>query len=267
MSAAETYAEGDTFAAGERALLLDGKGRRYLLTLRAGARFHTHRGFIELDSVIGSPPGVRLDSSAGAPFVAMRPSLTDFVLKMPRGAQVVYPKDIGAIVIGADVGPGMRVLEAGTGSGALTIGLLRAVGDRGSVVTYEMRPEFQERARANIESFFGRLPANLDMREGDLAGADVGASVDRIVLDMPEPWRMIPIALRVLRPGGIFCSYVPTVPQISQVSEALRDAGFIEVSTTETLVRSWHVEGQSVRPDHRMVAHTGFITTARFLGA
>jgi tRNA (adenine57-N1/adenine58-N1)-methyltransferase len=158
-------------------------------------------------------------------------------------------------------------LEAGTGSGALTLGLLRAVGDRGRVISYEARDDFAERARANIEAFLGKLPDSLDLRRGDVTLADLEEDVDRVVLDLPEPWRVIPVALRALRPGGVFCSYVPTVLQVSQASEALRAAGFIDVVTSETLVRTWHVEGQSVRPDHRMVAHTGFVTTARYLGS
>lgn len=256
-----------TFEPGERVLLLDRRGRRYLVTLKAGGQFHTHAGYLEHDLLIGAPEGVRVYSSTGTPFVAVRPSLTDFVLKMPRGAQVVYPKDIAAILVGADIYPGATVLEAGTGSGALCLGLLRAVGERGRVITYEMRQDFGERARANIEAFLGKLPDGLEMRFGDVtAGLPAGEVVDRIVLDLPEPWRVVPVALRALRPGGIFCSYVPTVVQVGQVTEELRRAGFIDIATTETLVRSWHVEGQSIRPDHRMVAHTGFITTARFLG-
>jgi tRNA (adenine57-N1/adenine58-N1)-methyltransferase len=254
------------FEAGERARFIDRKGRRYLVTLRAGIQFHTHDGYIEHDTVIGSSEGARVFSSTGMPFVVVRPSLTDFVLKMPRGAQVVYPKDIAAIVMNADVFPGAVVLEAGTGSGALTLGLLRAVGDRGRVITYEVRQDFAERARANIESFLGKIPDALDMRHGDVTEAEQPDGVDRIVLDLPEPWRVVPRALELLKPGGVFCSYVPTVPQISQTTDALRAAGFIDVVTTETLVRPWHVEGQSVRPDHRMVAHTGFITTGRYLG-
>lgn len=255
------------FEVGERALFIDRKGRRYLVTLKAGSQFHTHDGFVEHEAVIGSPEGARVFSSTGVPFVVVRPSLTDFVLKMPRGAQVIYPKDIATIVMSADIFPGATVLEAGTGSGALTLGLLRAVGDQGHVITYEARQDFAERARANIESFLGKIPDALDMRHGDVTEPGPADSVDRVVLDLPEPWRVIPRALEILKPGGVFCSYVPTVPQISQTTEALRAAGFIDLATTETLVRPWHVEGQSVRPDHRMVAHTGFITTGRFLGA
>ncbi|MCA1830828.1 MAG: tRNA (adenine-N1)-methyltransferase [Actinomycetota bacterium] len=253
------------FAAGERALFLDRKGRRYLVQLRAGAQFHTHSGFIDHDAVIGGAEGSRVVTSGGSAFTVVRPTLVDFILKMPRGAQVVYPKDVGAIVITADVHPGATVLEAGTGSGALTLGMLRAVGDAGRVITYEVRQEFADRARANIEAFFGKLPDALDMRFGDVTMADLGEPVDRIVLDLPEPWTVVEVARRWLRPGGIFCCYLPTVLQVGQATEALRTAGFIDIATTETLVRTWHVEGQSIRPDHRMVAHTGFITTARLL--
>ncbi|MGZ4142907.1 MAG: tRNA (adenine-N1)-methyltransferase [Actinomycetota bacterium] len=254
------------FDAGERALFIDRKGRRYLVTLRAGLQFHTHDGFVEHDTVIGSSEGARVFSSTGIPFVVVRPSLTDFILKMPRGAQVIYPKDIATIVMSGDVFPGAVVLEAGTGSGALTLGLLRAVGETGRVISYEARQDFAERARANIESFLGKIPDTLDLRHGDVTEEVLGEDVDRIVLDLPEPWRVIPIALEALRPGGMFCSYVPTVFQVSETTEALRAAGFIDIATTETLVRPWHVEGRSVRPDHRMVAHTGFVTVARFLG-
>lgn len=254
------------FEAGERALLLDRKGRRYLITLRIGGEFHTHRGFLRHDELLGRPEGTSIESSGGATFVAVRPSLTDFVLKMPRGAQVVYPKDIATILVAADIAPGSVVLEAGTGSGALTIALVRAVGEHGRVISYEAREDHQQRARANIEAFLGKVPDTLELRLGDVTVGVDDTGIDRVVLDLPEPWRVIETAQRASRPGALFCSYVPTVPQVAQTAEALRGAGFIDVSTTETLVRSWRVEGMSVRPDHRMVAHTGFITIARFLG-
>src|SRR5438874_12502875 len=193
------------FDAGERALFIDRKGRRYLVTLKAGLQFHTHDGYVEPDTVIGSPEGARVFSSTGVPFVVVRPSLTDFVLKMPRGAQVIYPKDIAAIVMSADVFPGAVVLEAGTGSGALTLGLLRAVGDHGRVVTYEARQDFAERARANIESFLGKIPDALDMRLGDVTEPGPIDSVDPIVLDPPEPWRARPRALEIPQPRGGPC--------------------------------------------------------------
>lgn len=253
------------FDAGERVLLLDDKDRRYLLTLKAGAQFHTHKGYLSHDDIIGGTAGTKVKTTSGAAFIVVRPSLTDFILKMPRGAQVVYPKDIAQILMNADIFPGAEVLEAGSGSGALTLGLLRATGPSGRVVTVERRDDFHEKARDNIAAFMGGLPANLDMRIGDVTEVDPGP-VDRIVLDLPEPWRVVPVAKAHLRPGGIFCSYVPSIVQVSQTCEALAAAGgFTEVTTTETLVRSWHVEGVAVRPDHRMVAHTGFVTTARML--
>jgi tRNA (adenine57-N1/adenine58-N1)-methyltransferase catalytic subunit len=253
------------FEAGERALLMDKRGRRYLITLRAGDQFHFHHGYVQHDALIGSHEGVRVYASTGTPLIAFRPSLAEFVLKMPRGAQVIYPKDIALILVYADIYPGATVLEAGTGSGALTLGLSRAVGEHGRVISYEMREDFAERARANIESFLGKVPDHIELRSGDVLDPEPEDAFDRIVLDLPEPWHAMPMARRRLRAGGIFCSYVPTVLQVQQTAEALRSEGFTDVETFEALVRHWHVEGKSVRPDHRMVAHTGFITTARLL--
>ena len=255
------------FESGERVLMVDRKGRRYLITLRAGEKFHFHQGWVEHDTIIGKPEGLRLTASTGAPLVAFRPSLAEFTLKMPRGAQVVYPKDVGVILVEADIYPGATVLEAGTGSGALTLALVRAVGESGRVISYEARDDFAARARSNIESFLGKIPDSLDLRTGDVTQAALDAGgIDRVVLDLPEPWTVIPRALEAMRPGAIFCSYVPTTTQVAQTTEALRAAGLGEIMTREVLVRTWHVEGASVRPDHRMVAHTGFVTTARFLG-
>ena len=254
------------FESGERALLVDRRGRRYLITLRAGEKFHFHQGWLDHDAIIGSPEGVKLSASSGAPLIAYRPSLADFILKMPRGAQVIYPKDVGYILVEADIYPGATVLEAGTGSGALTLALTRAVGERGHVISYEVRDDFASRARTNIESFLGKIPDQLELRRGDVTEADVAdGSIDRVVLDLPEPWGVLARALRAMRPGAIFCSYVPTTTQVAQTTEALRGAGLGEIATRETLVRGWHVDGQSVRPEHRMVGHTGFVTTARFL--
>jgi len=254
------------FESGERALLVDRRGRRYLITLKAGERFHFHQGFVDHDAIIGSAEGIKLAASSGASLIAYRPSLADFILKMPRGAQVIYPKDVGYIIVEADVYPGATVLEAGTGSGALTLALVRAVGERGKVISYETRDDFAARARSNIESFLGKIPDSLDLRVGDVTTAELDEPVDRVVLDLPEPWTILPRAIESMRPGAVFCSYVPTTTQISQTTEALRAAGFGEIATREVLVRGWHVEGQSVRPEHRMVGHTGFVTTARFLG-
>lgn len=251
------------FEAGDKVLLVDSRGRRYLFTLKAGGAFHFHRGIVDHDLILGRPDGSVVRSTGGEKVVAVRPTLSDFVLKMPRGAQVVYPKDIGAILVAGDIHPGATVLEAGAGSGALTIALLRAVGREGRVVTYEVREDFASVARANVESFLGKVE-NLEIK---LASAYEGLAereVDRIVLDLPEPWRVVAHAAIALRPGGIFVTYLPTILQAHQLTETLReDKGWMGVYTSETLVRTWHLEGRSVRPDHRMVAHTGFITVAR----
>jgi tRNA (adenine57-N1/adenine58-N1)-methyltransferase len=253
------------FEPGERALLVDRRGRRYLVTLRPGERFHTHQGFVDHEALIGQPEGVRVATSSGAPLVAFRPTLADFVLKMPRGAQVVYPKDLGLILVEADIYPGATVLEAGTGSGALTLALVRAVGERGRVVSVEIREDFAGRARANVEAFLGKIPETLDLRVGDVRDVVLEAPVDRVVLDLPEPWAVLGSVVALMRPGAILCSYVPTTTQVASTVEALRAAGFAEVSTREVLVRSWHVEGPAVRPEHRMVGHTGFLTVGRLL--
>jgi tRNA (adenine57-N1/adenine58-N1)-methyltransferase len=194
--------------------------------------------------------------------LVFRPTLEEFILKMTRGAQVVYPKDVGAILIAADIYPGATVVEAGAGSGALTIGLLRAVGPAGRVVSYEVREDFAGTARANVEAFLGKAE-NWDLRMGSVYEPIEEKDVDRIVLDVPEPWRAVSPAADAIRSGGILLSYLPTVPQIQQLTEALRDERWTGVRTTETLVRPWKVDGASVRPEHRMVAHTGFVTTAR----
>jgi len=203
-------------------------------------------------------------TTLGTKLIAVRPTLAEYVLKMPRGAQVIYPKDIGAILIEADVGPGTHVLEAGTGSAALTIALCRATGPEGRVVSYEARADFHERAASNVEAFFGKLPAWLDLRLSDVrAVSTTGERFDRVLLDLPEPWAILQEIGAVLSAGGILCTYLPTTNQVQQAVLALRDAGYEEVQTIEVLVRSWHVTEQSVRPDHRMVAHTGFITVGR----
>ncbi len=253
------------FEPGERALLIDGRGRRYMVSrLVPGESFHSHAGAVPHDLILGSVEGVRVHSTGGMGFVCFRPRLADFVLKMPRAAQVVYPKDLGAILVEADVFPGVRVLEAGTGSGALTIALTRAVGDRGTVVSYELRPEFHDRAAKNVETYFGVPPGWLDLRHGDLRDvAGHAERFDRVILDMPEPWHVLDAVVTVLEPGGVICTYVPTTIQVQTITLALQRHGFGQVQTFEVLRRNWYVTERSVRPDHRMVAHTGFITVAR----
>jgi tRNA (adenine57-N1/adenine58-N1)-methyltransferase len=253
------------FRAGERALLVDTKGRRYLVTLEAGGEFHSHRGPVAYDDLIGQPEGTVVRSSAGSKYTAVRPTLSEFVLKMPRGAQVIYPKDLGPILMLADIFPGARVLESGVGSGALSMTLLRAGAD---IVGYELRPDFAARATANVTSFLGEeVLDRYRVEVRDSYGGIEETDLDRVVLDLPEPWQVVKHAERALRPGGLMVSYTPTILQASQLREALGESAFGMAETIEVLLRSWHIEGQSVRPDHRMVAHTGFLTSARLLGS
>jgi tRNA (adenine57-N1/adenine58-N1)-methyltransferase catalytic subunit len=253
------------FRPGERVLLVDAKARRYLVTLVEGATFSTHAGSLPHDALIGQEEGVLLRTTHGARLRAVRPTLSDYILKMPRGAQVVYPKDIGPILVLADVFPGARVLEAGVGSGALSMALLRAVGAGGAVLGYEIREDFAAKARRNVESFLGPgQPYTVEIRDV-YEGIDSPEPLDRIILDLPEPWRVVKHAEAALRPGGILLSYLPTVGQVARFREELAGSAFGMAETLEVLQRSWHVEGQSVRPDHRMVAHTGFLTAARLL--
>jgi tRNA (adenine57-N1/adenine58-N1)-methyltransferase len=255
------------FEPGERVLLIDQRDRRYLVRLRAGETWHSHGGGVPHDLLIGSPEGTVVHSATGMAFRAFRPRMADFVLKMPRGAQVVYPKDVGAILVEADVFPGAHVLEAGTGSGSLTMALCRATGPEGRVVSYELRPEFQAKAAQNVETFLGKLPPWLELREGDVRDvAATGERFDRAVLDLPEPWAVLDALDVVLEPGGIVCGYLPTTVQVQQFVLALERGGHEHLETFEVLHRSWHVTERSVRPDHRMVAHTGFVTVARRVG-
>jgi tRNA (adenine57-N1/adenine58-N1)-methyltransferase len=242
-------------------LLVDPKDRRYLITLRTGASFHTHVGIVDHDDLIGASEGSTILGSTGRRFLVLRPTLSDAVLKMPRGAQVIYPKDLGAIMIEADIAPGLRVLEAGVGSGALSMALLRAGAE---VVGYELREDFAERARANVSAMVGDdAPYRVELRDVYEGIGDHG--LDRILLDLPEPWRVLPHAREALRPGGILCAYLPSINQTAQLRTAMDDLGFGLASTLEVFHRTWHIEDRSVRPDHRMVGHTGFITTARVL--
>jgi len=249
---------------GEKVLLIDQRERTYLFSLEAGATYHTHAGTLAHDDLIGQQEGTRVVTARGMVLVAFRPRFADYVLKMPRGAQVVYPKDLGPIVVYADVFPGAHVLEAGTGSGAVTIALCRAVGELGRVVSYELRPEHRERAQENVESFFGKVPDRLELRDGDVA--DAGSRderFDRVVLDLAEPWTPLEEIRPALEPGAVLCAYLPTTMQVQQLVLALPDAGFLHIETFEVLKRGWHVTARSVRPDHRMVGHTGFLTVAR----
>ena len=250
---------------GEPVLLIDRKSRRYLFDLAVGAEFHTHAGVLSHDEIIGSHEGASLRSSRGAVFLAVRPTLGDAVLKMPRGAQVIYPKDIGAILMRADIFAGARLLEAGVGSGALSMALLRAGAE---VVGYELREDFCARARANVARFCG--PEALDRYHTELRDVYDGideTGLDRVVLDLAEPWRAVGPATSALRPGGILLAYTPSAIQVSRLREALDDSPFGLHDTVEVIQRGWHVDGAAVRPNHRMVAHTGFLTTSRLLAS
>jgi tRNA (adenine57-N1/adenine58-N1)-methyltransferase len=255
---------GRRFAAGDHVLLVDSRRRRHLVTLAAGGRFHTHAGIVEHDALLGAPEGVTVRTSRGSRLVALRPTLAEYVLEMKRGAQVIYPKDLGPILVLADVFPGARVLESGIGSGALTMALLRAIGPTGSVAGYELRADFAERAVENVHGFLGpEVPLRVEVRDA-YEGIDE-SGLDRVVLDLPEPWRVVKHAETALRPGGILVAYLPTILQVGRLREALDASAFGMVESLEVLQRGWHVEGQSIRPDHRMVAHTGFLTHARLL--
>ncbi len=252
---------------GDQVQLTDPKGRKHLVTLVCGQSFHTHRGSLAHDDLIGQPDGSVVRSSGGTPYVALRPLLADFTLSMGRGAAVIYPKDAGQIVAFADMYPGARVLEAGAGSGALSCWLLRAIGDEGRLVSYERRPDFADVARKNVEKFFGGPPPSWQLIVGDLTEATgAGEVFDRVVLDMLAPWEYAGAAARLLVPGGLICCYVATTTQLSRIAEALRGQGsFDEPTAWESLIRGWHVDGLAVRPEHRMIGHTGFVITARRL--
>jgi tRNA (adenine57-N1/adenine58-N1)-methyltransferase catalytic subunit len=256
------------FLVGDRVQLTDPKGRLHTVVLEPGKLFHTHRGAIAHDDLIGAPEGSVVHSTANTGYLAFRPLLADFVLSMPRGAQVIYPKDAAQIVGFGDIGPGMRVLEAGAGSGALTCSLLRAVGEHGRVTSYERREDFADVARANVGAFFGGIPATWSLRLGDLDQHPAEEGVDRVVLDMLEPWAVLPTVAAALRPGGVLVGYVATTTQLSTYVEALRAQGvWTEPHAWESLLRPWHAVGLAVRPEHRMVAHTAFLVTARRLAA
>ncbi|NQY56879.1 MAG: tRNA (adenine-N1)-methyltransferase [Ilumatobacteraceae bacterium] len=253
------------FAYGDRVLLLDQKRRRYLIELADDGEFHSHAGLIAHEDLVGATPGVVVRSTKGAEYTALRPTLEDYVLEMPRGAQVIYPKDLGPICILADIGPGCRVFESGVGSGALSTTMLRYGAD---VVGYELREDFANRARKNVEGFLGdAAAARYRVRIADsYEGIDVqDGPFDRGVLDLPEPWRVIPHLEAALAPGAIAVAYTPSITQAQQARDAMKGK-WIDARTIEVLHRSWHIDGASVRPDHRMVAHTGFLSVARFLG-
>jgi tRNA (adenine57-N1/adenine58-N1)-methyltransferase len=255
---------------GEWVRLVDSKGRKHNFALEPGKRFFSNKGHLDHDELIGREEGFTVTSSKGGEYLVFRPLLNEFVVSMPRGAAVVYPKDAAQIVAMADVFPGARVVEAGVGSGALTCSLLRAVGPTGHVSSYERREEFAEVARRNVTQFFGAQHPAWTLTVGDLAEAlpasEVDRHVDRVVLDMLAPWECVDAVAEALRPGGIVCAYVATTTQLGRTVETVRShGGFTEPQPWETLVRDWHVEGLAVRPSHKMNGHTGFLVTARRL--
>ncbi|MGP9501258.1 tRNA (adenine-N1)-methyltransferase [Specibacter sp. AOP5-B1-6] len=258
------------FRAGERVQLTDERGRMNTITLTPGTAYHTHKGFLNHDLLIGSPEGSMVESNVGQQYQALRPLLSDFVLSMPRGAAVVYPKDAGQIITMGDIYPGARVVEAGVGSGALSISLLRAVGDSGYLHSFERREEFADIARGNVETIFGGPHPAWKISLGDfqdqVVEQEAPGSIDRVVLDMLAPWECLDAVATVLAPGGVWINYVATVTQLSRTAEAIRaDGRFTEPDAWESMVRGWHLEGLAVRPDHRMVAHTGFLMVTRRL--
>ena len=252
------------FAAGDRIQLTDPKGKLYSFTITPGKEWHTHKGWIVHDELIGLPEGSVVSTTAGLKFTAFIPLLSDYVLSMPRGATIVYPKDAAMIVGVADVYPGAHVLEAGVGSGALSLSLLRAVGPGGSLDSFERREDFAEIARSNVENYFGSLPEHWSLTVGSVQEIDDKKIYDRVILDMLAPWECVEMAAKVLRPGGVFLAYVATTTQLSATAEALKSAGhFTEPESSETIVRGWHHEGLAVRPQQRMIGHTGFLIQSR----
>ncbi|WP_166350504.1 tRNA (adenine-N1)-methyltransferase [Phytoactinopolyspora limicola] len=266
MATTETARRSGPFRAGDQVQLTDPKGRHHTITLDPGREFHTHKGSFKHDELIGAPEGSVVVSTGGTTYLALRPLLADYVLSMPRGATVIYPKDAAQIIAMADIFPGARVVEAGAGSGALAMSLLRAVGEHGHVHSYERRADFAQIATENVERFFGFSPHTWRLTVGDLAEAVDDTDVDRVILDMLAPWECVDAVASAMVPGGVVCCYVATTTQLSKIVETLREhGGFTEPESSETLLRGWHVEGLAVRPNHRMIGHTGFLVTARRL--
>ena len=255
------------FHYGDRVQLTDAKGKLHTITLKEAGEWHTHKGWLIHDQIVGLPEGSVVETTAGLKFLAFRPLLADYVLSMPRGATIVYPKDAAMIVGTADIAPGSRVLEAGVGSGALTITLLRAVGPSGSVDSFERRDDFAQIATKNVTEYFRGVPENWSLSVGSLQDeVDREKKYDRIVLDMLAPWECVEMAQEVLDPGGVLLAYVATTTQLSEMAETIKNSAcFTEPESTETIIRGWHHEGLAVRPQHRMIGHTGFLIIARRL--
>ena len=253
-----------SFQYGDRVQLTDAKGKLYSITLTQGSEWHTHKGMLKHDALIGLPEGSIVATNQDLKFQAFRPLLADYVLSMPRGATIIYPKDAAMILGIADIKPGARVLEAGVGSGALSIHLLRAIGAKGVLHSVEMREDFAEISEKNVSSYFGAIPPNWNLTIGALQDQTYEADFDRVLLDMLTPWECLDVASKALVPGGVFMAYVATTTQLSKIAEAIKESGnFTEPESSETIVRGWHHEGLAVRPQHRMIGHTGFLIFAR----
>ena len=253
-----------SFKYGDRVQLTDAKGKLYSITLAQGSEWHTHKGMLKHDEIVGLPEGSIIATNQDLKFQAFRPLLADYVLSMPRGATIVYPKDAAMILGVADIKPGIRVLEAGVGSGALSISMLRAIGEEGVLHSVEIREDFAEISEKNVSSYFGGKPTNWQLTIGALQDQTFDADFDRVVLDMLSPWECLEVASKALVPGGVFMAYVATTTQLSKIAEAIKDNGnFTEPESSETIVRGWHHEGLAVRPQHRMIGHTGFLIFAR----
>lgn len=270
MSSPAQRRQSGPFRIGDKVQLTGPKGRLNTITLESGKVFHTHRGMLEHEQLVGLPDASVVRSTTGDEYLALRPLLNDFVMSMPRGAAIIYPKDAAQILALGDIFPGATVVEAGVGSGALSLWLLRAIGENGALLSFERREEFAQVAQGNVTSFLGARPENWTVTVGDLVESlptsVTAASVDRILLDMLAPWECIDACAEALTPGGVLVCYIATVTQLSRVAEAIRHSGqFTDPDSSETMVRGWHVEGLAVRPDHRMVAHTGFLLTTRRL--
>jgi tRNA (adenine57-N1/adenine58-N1)-methyltransferase catalytic subunit len=252
------------FSAGDRIQLTDPKGKMYTFTITPGKEWHTHKGWIVHNDLIGLPEGSVVSTSAGLAFTAFKPLLGDFVLSMPRGATIVYPKDAAMILGVADIFPGAKVIEAGVGSAALSISILRAIGPTGQLTSFERREDFAEIAKQNVSTYFGSIPANWSLNIGSVQDSSTDTKYDRVVLDMLAPWECIAYAAEILRPGGVFLAYVATTTQLSMTAEAIKEDGhFTEPLSSETIVRDWHHEGLAVRPMQRMIGHTGFLIVSR----
>lgn len=252
------------FKYGDRVQLTDAKGKLYSITLSAGAEWHTHKGVLKHETLVGLPEGSIVATSGELKFQAFRPLLADYVLSMPRGATIVYPKDAAMIIGIADIKPGIKVLEAGVGSGALSISILRAVGESGHLHSVEIRDDFAKISQENVKNYFTDSPKNWKLTVGALQEQELESDYDRVILDMLSPWECVETAAHALVPGGVFLSYVATTTQLSKIAEAIKDNGnFTEPESSETIVRGWHHEGLAVRPQHRIIGHTGFLIFAR----